>query len=126
MTESRFWGDLERRLCGEFEGLPDRSLQYLWCDGIMPDTYVLQDSEPRITGQAWIGSSPREELWEFTLLLSQHYASRDEIDWAALLPSDDVTRWLAVDVARRRIEIEPAKAVPDFDPPQTTATRRSL
>jgi hypothetical protein len=124
MTESRFWGDLEFRICGEFEGLQDRSLRYLWCDGISPEAYVLQDSEPRITGRAWIGSSG-QEVWQFTLFLPKCYTSRDEIDWVPLIPPNNVTCWVAVDVNRRRIEIEPAVAVPDLDPQANVQSRPS-
>jgi hypothetical protein len=40
--------------------------------------------------------------------------SREEIDWAALLPPKNVTRWMSFDERRRYIEIEPAAAVPDL------------
>jgi hypothetical protein len=40
--------------------------------------------------------------------------SREEIEWASLLPPPNVTRWMAFDESRQYIEIEPAVAVPDL------------
>jgi len=54
-----------------------------------------------------------QEEWEFTLFLNHPVNSYDEIDWDKLLPPEDVTRWLAVDRARKRMEIEPSAAVAD-------------
>jgi hypothetical protein len=41
--------------------------------------------------------------------------SRDQIDWASLLPPSNVTRWISFDESRRTIEIEPAAARPDLE-----------
>ncbi len=77
--------------------------------------YALDDNLPRITGRCWIcqGGRPQSQ-WKFALLLPQRFASRDEIDWASLLPPDNMTRWMAFDGDRQYIEIEPAVAVPDL------------
>jgi len=115
--EADFWVSLEYRLCGEFAGLPARRYQYFWCDGFIPSQYLLDDSQPRITGKAWICNGPAQDKWDFALLLPQPLMSREEIDWAALLPPKGVTRWMAFDERRRYIEIEPAVAVPDLAEP---------
>jgi len=113
VDESYFWEALEFRISREFAGMPGRYERDLWCDGLSPSRYVLDDSAPRIIGVAWICNGPQEAEWEFTLFLPAAVGSRDEIDWAALLPADNVTRWLAFDVHAKRIQIEPAAAVPD-------------
>lgn len=65
-------------------------------------------------GRAWIGIGPsHQEPWDFTLLLGRSFDSPGDIDWAALLPPPDVTRWLTVDPNRKHLTIEPAVAVPD-------------
>lgn len=108
MDEATYWEKLEYRICREFAGMADKRLQYLWCDGLVPGEYQLNEDSPRITGRAWIGNGPRESEWEFTLLLPVLFRSREEIDWASLLPPEEVTRWLSVNQAGRKIEIEPA------------------
>jgi hypothetical protein len=113
MTEHEFWIRLEFRVCAEFAGMTDNHLRHYWCDGFCPQQYRLDAPQPCIVGQSWIGSAPRADEWEFTLFLNQSYASRAEIDWASLLPSDNVTQWMALDMAAKRIQIEPAAAVPD-------------
>jgi hypothetical protein len=117
MDEASFWGSLEYRLCREFAGLPERRYQYFWCDGFIPRNYVLDGLSPRITGQCWICNGNNQE-WEFTLLLPAPVGSREEIDWAALHPPENVTRWMSFNEERRYIEIEPAVAVPDLDAAQ--------
>jgi hypothetical protein len=94
--------------------MADGHLRYLWCDGFIPEWYLLNDPRPRITGRAWICNGPRQDEWKFALFLSHPVRSRDEIDWAALLPADNVTRWLAVDQRGKRLQIEPSAAVPDL------------
>lgn len=113
MGERDFWVSLEFRLCQEFAGLPERRDQYLWCDGLDPSEYQLDGPLPRITGRCWICDGPRPDEWEFALLLPRSFPSREDIDWASLLPSRNMTRFMAFDEKRRYLEIEPAVAVPD-------------
>ncbi len=112
MDEAYYWGALEFRICREFAGMPERHMQYLWCDGLVPEQFLLDGPTPRIIGRAWICNGSRQDEWEFTLFLSARSA-RAEIDWAALLPAEDVTRWLAFDPEGKRIQIEPTAAVAD-------------
>jgi hypothetical protein len=123
MSEADFWVSLEYRLCSEFAGMPERRLQHLWCDGFIPSQYQLNDSRPRITGKAWICNGPLQDEWDFALLLPGPAQSPEEIDWASLLPPENVTRWMALDEGRRYIEIEPAVAVPDL-PEEKRGRRR--
>lgn len=117
MTETDFWLSLEFRLCGEFMGMPTKQLRRYWCDGIYPTQYLLDGPAPRITGRLWLCEGQRrQEEWDFTLLLPHPVASREEINWAVLLPPDNVTRWLSLDRQRKSIEMEPAVAVPDLPP----------
>jgi hypothetical protein len=113
VDEAYFWGALEYRICREFAGMPERHMQYMWCDGLVPVNFLLDDPTPRIIGQAWICNGPKQAAWEFTLFLPGPVGSRAEIIWAALLPAEDVTRWLAFDPVGKRIQIEPGAAVPD-------------
>lgn len=117
MGEADFWVSLEFRLCHEFAGLPERRYQYFWCDGFIPSEYLLDCPSPRITGRCWICNGPRQGDWEFALLLPRRFGSREEIEWASLLPPDNVTRWMAFDEGRKYIEIEPVLAVLDLAEP---------
>lgn len=65
MDEKSFWMCLMFRLRGEFAGLPERRYQYFWCDGFDPKEFLLDDSRPRITGKAWLGNYPAQDVWDF-------------------------------------------------------------
>jgi hypothetical protein len=116
MTERDFWDSLEYRLCQEFAGLPERRHQSFWCDGFLPQEYFLDDCPPRITGKVWICDGPKQKLWQFVLILRTTVTQREEIDWAAILPEVNVTKWMSFDEDACYLEIEPAVAVPDFEP----------
>jgi hypothetical protein len=111
MTESDFWPHLEFRLLCEFAGLPDNHLRYLWCDGFIPEHYLLDDPSPRITGLAWICAGTSQQQWSFSLFLNRPCRSRSGIERQTLLPLENTTRWLAVDLQGRRLQIEPSAAV---------------
>ncbi len=113
MMESEYWIALEYRVCGEFAGMPERHLRCLWCDGFTAEHYVLDAPSPCIMGRAWICTGRMQDIWHFTLFLKHPASSPAEIDWASLLPPDDVTRWLAVDRRGKRLQIEPSAAVAD-------------
>src|SRR6266542_2964451 len=111
MGESDYWVHLEYRVCREFAGLSENHLRFLWCDGFIPEEYHLDGPSPCIKVGAWICNGPRQEQWEFTLFLNHPVGSRSEIEWPSLLPPENVTRWLAVDPAGKRIQIDPSAAV---------------
>jgi len=113
VNEADYWISLEYRVCREFEGMAENHFRYLWCDGFIAEHYLLDDTMPRIMGRAWICNGPSQDEWKFTLLLPYPVVSRDEVEWELLLPSESVTRWLAVDQSGKRIQIEPSGAVPD-------------
>jgi hypothetical protein len=113
MGESDYWLHLEFRVCRELAGMPENKLRFLWCDGFIPAKYLVDGPSPSITGQAWICNGPRQEQWEFTLFLNHPVGSSSEIDWPTLLPPENVTRWLAVDMLGKHMQIEPSAAVAD-------------
>ncbi len=119
MLESEYWSALEYRLCREFQGLPDKHLRYLWCDGLLPTEYLLAGPSPRIKGRAWICQGHQQDEWDVTLFLNRPVESPSQIDWSSLLPPENVTRWLAVDLPSKRIEMQPSGAVPDTIPTRT-------
>jgi hypothetical protein len=113
VDEGEFWARLEYRVSREFAGMAERQLRTRWCDGFIPHQFLIGEPTPRIVGRVWISDGPSQYEWQFTLFLPHRAESRDEIPWASLLPPDDVTRWLAFDPARKRIQIEPLAAVSD-------------
>jgi len=112
ITEASFWRSLEFRLCAETRGGADLELRHYWCDGIGPGEYLIGGRRPRIVGVAWFGATGQEQ-WEYELRLRKRHARREEIDWALYLPPENVTGWLSVDVARRRLMVDPMAGVPD-------------
>lgn len=115
MDENAYWSSLEYRVCSELDGMPRKHRGALWCDGFCPEAYLLADEPPRIVGHCFIGYSPDIDEWRFELHLPAKVRSREEIDWASLLPPDNRTCWLAIDESRRRLQIEPAVAIPDLE-----------
>lgn len=115
MDEPEFWDRLEYRVCDELARSADRHHRGLWCDGILPDLYILDAPSTRIEGRAWVGYNGQGE-WRFTLLLTDPVASREGIPWSTLLPPLEVTRWLTVDPDGKRLVIEPTAAEPYHRP----------
>ena len=112
--ETDFWGHLEFRVCRELEGLEKCRQQGLWCDGFIPEMYVLNAPSPYISGHVWIGIGPgKQEKWAFTLFLGKGVSNRKEIEWSKLLPLENITQWLLVDLDSKRLEIEPDAGIQD-------------
>ena len=109
VTEADYWPRLEFRVCRELAGMEESALRFLWCDGFIPEQYLLDDPTPRITGRAWICNGPKQEQWEFTLVFPEAVQTVQDISWAALLPSEEATGWLGVDRDGRQIVIVPRK-----------------
>jgi len=110
LSEAEFWERMARRVSEEFAGLAGPALRYLWCDGLIPESYALDGARPTIGGRAWIGdvgNARDQELWTFELVVGHFAATRDPIPWATLLPHHDATHWLGVDHAAKRLYIDP-------------------
>jgi hypothetical protein len=75
VEEPEFWRRLEYRICTEFRGSKDDHLRWYWCDGLVPQRY------------------------------DRHAGDRDAIDWAGLLPSDELTGWLTADPVSKILKI---------------------
>lgn len=112
MDEDDFWVRLEYRICAELREFGDRELRNNWCDGMNAEEYDLCPPQPAIRGRAWCGPSGQEP-WRFTLLVGPETRSRDEIDWSALLPSDQLTGWLSPNLRQRSMVIDPLGGCPD-------------
>lgn len=109
MDEEAFWVQLEGRVCDELSGMDDKTLRRFWCDGIVPEQYLLRDEVPRITGYAWIVTGTSNDArWDFALLLHRVGVSRDAMEWASLLPPAGATEWLEIDQQARTIRIHPS------------------
>jgi hypothetical protein len=106
VNEEDFWTRLEFRICAEFRGFDDPELRRNWCDGLIADDEELLLPKPCIRGRAWCGPTGQDN-WTFTLILDSHTRSREDIDWAALLPSDQLTGWLSPDLKLKTMTIDP-------------------
>ena len=112
MDEDRFWMNLNVRLNLEFTEMTDKHLRYFWCDGFIPGLYLVDDPKPRIMGKVWLGNRPRQAEWRFTLFMPHSAPSPGAVEWASLLPPDDVTHWLMIDQDAKLIEIDIRLAEP--------------
>lgn len=117
MGDKDFWLYLEYRVCREIHGLRRTDFGGLWCDGFLPDPLQLTDTAAIVSGRVWMGwGSTKQELWKFSLLLPRSIRTEEDIDWATLLPADDLTGWLSLDKSRRFMKINPIAAYPDLQP----------
>jgi hypothetical protein len=57
---------------------------------------VLHSGEPQIRGVAWCGPNGQEP-WRFTLAAGPEAVCGGQVDWAALMPGDELTGWLIPD-----------------------------
>ena len=96
----------------------DKHLRIVWCDGFLADPQIeISRRHRRITSKIWIGfGDSRQELWDFHLLLGAMVKDRQPIDWAALLPPDEVTGWLSMDFEKKLITLRTYAAYPDVEP----------
>ena len=106
VIEHEFWSRLERRICAEFRGHPDKHLRYFWCDGLVPEEYDFAAPQPHVIGLAWCGGTGQQR-WQFTLILAPGTPSCEAIDWAALLPADDLTGWFSPHPGPKTMTIDP-------------------
>jgi hypothetical protein len=111
MLESDFWKALEFRVCRDLQLRADNRLRFLWCDGFIPESYLLDQRPPRITGRAWIGDGRTQVQWTFTLLTTPPVSSPSDLDWDSLLPPEHANQWLAVDPQSGHIVMHPAAPV---------------
>jgi hypothetical protein len=58
----------------------------------------------------WISfGNTNQERWQFVLYLGPARA-RESIDWAAMLPAEDVTGWLSLDFETKFMTVKPLEA----------------
>jgi hypothetical protein len=107
LDEAGFWAWLEYRISTELRESEDSRLRYYSCDGLVPEEYDLLGEQRCIQACAWIGHGRLQEEWNFTLPLASAVMDREEIGWAALLPQDTLTGWLAPDPQRKTLMIDP-------------------
>ena len=104
------------RVSGELAGMRQRELRSLWCDGFIPDVFEVVGQRCRISGEVWMAfDQERQELWDFVVYLGPA-RPREQIDWAALLPAEDLTGWLSLDFETKFMKVDPFVAHPDGEP----------
>lgn len=112
MKESDFWSQLEYRVCHELDGLDECRERGLWCDGFIPEKYVLDEPSPHISGRVWIGiGTLNQQEWGFTLFLGKPADGSDKINWPELLPLNNLTQWIEVNIESKRLELDPGAGV---------------
>jgi hypothetical protein len=109
--EGDYWVNLEFRICRELREMPDNRLRFLWCDGLIPNEYVLNVRSPSIMGRAWICNGRNQDQWQFRLFLNHPVPSLAAINWQSLFPPENVTRWLALNATAKQIQIVPLAAL---------------
>ena len=118
MTETEYFDLLEKRVSTELAELRERELRNWWCDGFLPEKFVVTRSGSHVAGRVWMDpGNGAQTLWNFVLLLGPRPVHRDEVQWAELLPAEDATGWLFLDFEREFMKIKLSAAYPD--PPAT-------
>jgi hypothetical protein len=118
VTEAEYFGHLEMRVSRELAGMRQPELRGWWCDGFLPEKFVVTRSGSHAAGRVWMDSGKGQALWNFVLLLGPRPVERDEVRWSELLPAEDATGWLFLDFDRRFMKIKLSAAHPD--PPAAT------
>ena len=104
------------RISRELAGMRQRDLQSWWCDGFIPDAFEVVGERCRMKGKVWMAlGQERQELWNFAVSLGLA-RPREQIDWAALLPAEDVTGWLSLDFDTKFMKVNSFVAHPDGEP----------
>ncbi|HEY7120064.1 MAG TPA: hypothetical protein VH475_25985 [Tepidisphaeraceae bacterium] len=86
----------------------------LWCDGFIPEQFESVDGRMAMSGRVWMGwGDGRQESWRFVLFVAAGLTEDRDVDWAGMLPGDDVTGWLWIDRPRRVMRIDPRAARAD-------------
>ena len=113
MNEEDFWARLEYRICDELARMGEKRPRALWCDGIVPRQFLVEEAVPRIIGYAWMATGSREQdQWDFVLFLPGPVPSQDALEWSSLLPPDGATDWLEIDQPAKTIQIHPTYLAP--------------
>lgn len=117
MTETDYFGRLEMRVCRELAGMHQTELQWMWCDGFIPEEFAVVGQRCRMTGRVWVAwGGRRQECWTFALLLGGETLDRDCVDWAAMLPAGEFTGWLSLDFDNKSTTICPSAQYADPKP----------
>ena len=120
MTEAEYFGHLEMRVSRELEGMRRKELRAVWCDGFLPEKFVVTGKGSHVAGRAWIDDGrSSQSLWNFVLLLGPSRVERAAVKWAELLPAEDATGWLYLDFERQFLKIKLSAAYPDPSPAAT-------
>lgn len=120
MNKNEFWSALEYRIGTELAGFGDPSLRSLWCDGVYGEYLADAPGRRALVGTAFIGTNGQTKM-KLLMHLPPDLGpteSIDTIDWSKLLPNDNLTGWLAIDLAKKIIEIDLSKAE-RIDPRET-------
>ena len=104
--EKEFWSRLEFRVCREIEKMPAFRRQRLWCDGFIPEVYLLDQSPQSIAGAVWIASGSHQEQWRFRLFLPSPSSSSSQVTWSELVPREEETGWLGVNATKKEIKVD--------------------
>jgi hypothetical protein len=120
VTESEFFDHLEMRVSRELEGMRQKELRALGCDGFIPEEFNVVARRCRISGRVWLAfGSQSQECWQFVVHLGGEHLCREEIEWSGLLPAGDVTGWLSLDFDTKFMKINPQGADADGEPAAT-------
>ena len=109
MSEDEFWGALEYRICRELNGMKQQGLNGVWCDGIRGGVDHPECQPMRMSGTIYLGRDGQTEK-AFVMAVPAASIENDTVDWESLLPAEDLTAWLSVDLRGKRVAIDLSRA----------------
>ncbi len=107
--------------------MDDCALRHWWCDGFIP--HCIDPERRCVIGNVWMVDGQKQQQWEFSLMLGENWRNEDvaphhpnplvtlayapleqaDIDWAALLPAQNLTGWLSMDFKHKHLTLDPAR-----------------
>jgi hypothetical protein len=102
------WSDLEYRICREVRGFKEHEWRGWWCDGVVVRFRREDDGCIRLMGIIWAGKDGQIPM-DLEIRLPSHITCEEQLEWDELLPPEDLTGWLWIDVKKKRVVIDTSK-----------------
>lgn len=106
--DSEFWDRLARRINEARRATRDDTLRFLWLGGFVPGSLSPAPEHDGVLAQAFVSEDDGRSFVHYRVCLrlgGSAAAAYRKGEWRRLLPPPGSTGWLAIDRARKTIDI---------------------